>query len=510
MKSSRVVLFIFSVLLTLGILCVVFPAEGVTLGGMTLGFPSLEQALGGDKYAAEDEPEGESPEEILARRLTELRAAEESEFIEFAKNSPTRIFFPDDDPDIFDDFFDALDSAMTYPMRIVHYGDSQLEEDRITNNVRQQLQERFGGSGAGMMPLVQPYTTLTLKQIRSNTPVRSIVYGTKEFQVPSGKYGPMGQAARLHGSMDVTFSPNTRLAPDHRVRFMDKVTILTDAAKEPLSIMCGGSTAVIDTLEGALRRYVIDVPDSSQTVSFRISGNADVYGVLLDGEAGVSLDNVAMRGCSGTIFTRIDAAQLADFYSRENVRLIILQYGGNAVPYMRVGKSLDEFGRKIYNQICYVREQAPDAAILFIGPSDMSTNVNGSMRTYPALPAIIDTLRSNANRAGAAYWDLYQVMGGNNSMVEWVRSGYAGKDYIHFTHKGADEVGNLLAQSLLLYYDYYKWRKKPLTEQLTPDVIERLMRDEYDKETPEVDTLAEAEPVRDTASVPVAQADTLR
>ena len=60
-------------------------------------------------------------------------------------------------------------------------------------------------------------------------------------------------------------------------------------------------------------------------------------------------------------------------------------------------------------------------------------------------------------------------------MTEWVRTGYAGRDYIHFTHKGADEVGNLLAKSLLLYYDYYKWRNKPLGEQLTPEMVSRLM-----------------------------------
>lgn len=493
MKSYKVVIFIFSVITMLAALCAFFPAQGVTIGPMNLEFPTLEKALGGGKTVVEEEPV-ESPEEILARRLSELRAAEETEYVDFMTNSPTRIFFPDGDVTIFDSFFDALDSASVRSTRIVHYGDSQLEEDRITNNVREQMQERFGGSGVGLMPLIQPYTTLTLKQLRTSSANRSIVYGAKEFSVPSGRYGPMGQAARLVGSLGITYAPNTRLAEGYRGRRYDKITILTDTVRAPLTITSGALTATLDTISRPMRRYVLDVPDSTENITFHLSGTADVYGVMLDGATGVSVDNVAMRGCSGTIFTRIDAGQLKDFYDNENVSLIILQYGGNAVPYMRVGKALTEFGEKIYKQIRYVREQAPDAAILFIGPSDMSTNVNGSMRTYPALPAIIDTLRANANRAGAAYWDLYEVMGGQNSMVEWSRSGYAGKDYIHFTHKGADEVGNLLAQSLFLYYDYYKWRNKSLLEQLTPEVVEMLMNRE--------DSVAEAEQAVDTTAAP--------
>lgn len=477
MKSSKVVLFIFAVLLMLGALCAVFPASGVSFAGTTLSFPTLEQALRGGKsgVAAEDTVHVETPEEILARRLAELRTAEESRYEDFARNSSIRIFFPDNDLSLFDRFFDSLDSAMVHPVRIVHYGDSQLEEDRITNNVREQLQNRFGGGGVGLVPLIQTYTTLTLRQKRSGSAPRSIVYGTKDFSVPGGRYGPMGQVARLSGNMDISYTPNPRIPENHHSRHYNRVTILTDTAHAPLKIYCPKGTVTMDSLSRPMRRYFIELPDTSESVGFRLNGNADVYGVMLDAERGVSLDNVAMRGCSGTIFNRIDAGQLSDYYKTQNVSLIILQYGGNAVPYMKVGKALDTFAQKIHDQILYVRRQAPDAAVLFIGPSDMSTSVGGVMKTYPALPAIIDSLRSAANRAGAAYWDLYTVMGGQNSMTEWVKTGYAGRDYIHFTHKGADEVGNLLAKSLLLYYDYYKWRNKPLGEQLTPEMVSRLM-----------------------------------
>ncbi|MBQ3813909.1 MAG: hypothetical protein II841_10135, partial [Bacteroidales bacterium] len=60
-----------------------------------------------------------------------------------------------------------------------------------------------------------------------------------------------------------------------------------------------------------------------------------------------------------------------------------------------------------------------------------------------------------------AYWDLFRMMGGENSMVQWVkhRPAYAGPDYIHFTSEGARKVGDALSQSILTCYNFYELRK---------------------------------------------------
>ena len=61
-----------------------------------------------------------------------------------------------------------------------------------------------------------------------------------------------------------------------------------------------------------------------------------------------------------------------------------------------------------------------------------------------------------------AYWDLYGAMGGMNSMTNWVNSNppLAGSDHIHFTTRGAEKTGEMMMQSLKLYYEYYLWRKE--------------------------------------------------
>ena len=53
------------------------------------------------------------------------------------------------------------------------------------------------------------------------------------------------------------------------------------------------------------------------------------------------------------------------------------------------------------------------------------------------------------------------MMGGKNSMAQWVRHypAYAGPDYVHFTPAGAKVVGETLSRSFLTYYDFYDLRK---------------------------------------------------
>ena len=182
----------------------------------------------------------------------------------------------------------------------------------------------------------------------------------------------------------------------------------------------------------------------------------------MDSNTGISVDNVPMRGSSGLSFTSMNAKQLKTFYKNENVKMILMQFGGNIVPAVKTERQISYFCRKIRKQIEYILRLAPDATIVFIGPSDMSTSVDGQRQTYPMLPQIIDSLRHTANSAGIAYWDIYSAMGGRNSMLQWVGSdpALAGSDHVHFTNKGAQLIGEIMANSFMAHYDYYIWRKE--------------------------------------------------
>ena len=176
-----------------------------------------------------------------------------------------------------------------------------------------------------------------------------------------------------------------------------------------------------------------------------------------------------MRGCSGNIFTKIDSTQLSDFYRETNTRLIILQFGGNMIPQTENPSTISGYVRStLRQQIRYIRACAPQASILFIGPSDMSTRIDGEMTTYPLVPYMDKLLKKMAEEEQIAYWSMYDAMGGKNSMVHWVEVGLAGSDYVHFTHAGANKIG----KQLFNWIDSWKKEQKTKSQAQQPMTID--------------------------------------
>ena len=129
-------------------------------------------------------------------------------FRNYLKENPNRIYLPNDDYTYFDTLFALLEQAQsegkTY--RIMHYGDSQIEMDRISSVLRQKLQEYFGGSGPNMIPAVQPVATISVSQHSSGLH-RYAVYGDASNQrATHNRYGVMSQFSQVYGSGTISFS----------------------------------------------------------------------------------------------------------------------------------------------------------------------------------------------------------------------------------------------------------------------------------------------------------------
>lgn len=460
MKAYKTNLFIFSIIIVLGILCYVFPSEGIQIGTIELEFPSLDDVLGQKEDSSEVITE--SPEELLARRLTEMRLQEEAQYLTYFQQNAGRIHFPNDNINMFDDLFAALDKGGETRVKILHFGDSQIEEDRISSMLRSELQSKFGGQGVGIMPAIQTIPTLSIGQSTDHEMKRHMVYGPVELRDSNNHYGIMGQKAHLDTTVQIRFYPRPKISQNNPSRYFTQIQVWLGNVSGKLSVHCNGTTLYADTTQEGMQALTFQLPDSTIRTSLTLQGCGDIYGVSLGSPIGVSVDNIPMRGCSGTIFTQMNSQEIQQYCRANNVRLIILQYGGNSVPYLKKATGISNYAQQLERQIKYLKRLVPNAEILFIGPSDMATKVKSEMQTYPHLPMVVDSIKHAALRAGAAYWDLYMVMGGKNSMVNWVNSQppLAASDYVHFSRLGADKIGDMLCKSILLYYDYYKWRNQ--------------------------------------------------
>ena len=68
------------------------------------------------------------------------------------------------------------------------------------------------------------------------------------------------------------------------------------------------------------------------SLSLEAINSPDIYGISLDCKKGVAVDNIALRGSSGTEFTQMDKEYLKQQLKGLNVGLIIFQFGLNVVP----------------------------------------------------------------------------------------------------------------------------------------------------------------------------------
>ena len=486
MNARHSLLFFCSILAGLALLCLCFPPDGLQLGGgIRLRFPSLAEALGQQKE--EEAPVFEeadtlpplTPEELLQMRQDSLSAVQMEKFRSYCTTDAARIYMPRDDETYLDSLWETLRGAGSRHVRIMHYGDSQIECDRITSLLRQRFQEEFGGMGVGLVPALQSIPTFTLSSsITPDDLPQYLAYGPADMRLEDNFYGPLARVThipqqatiRLTGIGGKDYSCSRRFSRITVITRQPSTLLLkTGEEEEAEEMMPDGSGEEPCFYRTSLSR-------AAGSITLDVQGETDILGIQLDGQTGVSMDNIPMRGSSGRDLTTISRASLRPFFNRENVALVILQYGGNSLPYLSRDK-LHAFKESVKSLIRTFQSLAPEAKILFIGPADMARNrEDGEMESYPILPELNDSLRAATEEAGAAFWNMYAALGGRGSIIRWVEAdpGLAGEDYIHFTPLGAKKIARLLYDTLHLYYRYYLFRtgqeKAELTAQDTAAV----------------------------------------
>ena len=464
-------LFFGAVFAILALTALLFPRSGLGIGPANLRFPSLQSLLEPPRQA----PDLDSIAAAEQLRQQQLAAVGDSMayYSALLTQGPDRFWFPGADSSCLDSFFALLDSARAShrTIRILHYGDSQIEMDRMSSNLRTALQGIFGGSGPGLLPFVQTMYSPAVRQYSSGNLSLRICYGDSLELRAGGNYGPMMRCYHLDGqaTLSASIAPGY---PDSVTTVRLLVNNFGPRLSASLSVKATGFSMQQSLDNTGVQLIAWHLPRAATSLRLSLSGNADIYGVMLDADGGAAVDNIAMRGCSGQQFRMVNAAQLQASYSLMDVGLVIMQFGGNSVPYLRSEKSLSTYCQSIGKQIDHVHSLCPQASILFVGPSDMATtspsglsrpngsnaNLPGSLQSYPFLPAIVDSLQLTANAHGAAYWSIFHAMGGSNSMLSWHDASLAGADYIHFTTKGASLMGDRLAQALLNAYSFYRFR----------------------------------------------------
>jgi lysophospholipase L1-like esterase len=366
-------------------------------------------------------------------------------------------------------FFSALEGAATgQKISIFHYGDSQIEGDRMTGYIRQRIQQQFGGIGPGFIPAYNVYNTQSFKQKVSPNFKRYTAFWPPKMS--SRRYGALLSAAtfELSGAAEVPTEAWVEITPSAaaftRARTYSQVKCYYNSCYAPCSVKIYENDKLIheDSLVADGGHHVLPLSFGHTPGKLRFvfsSTKSPIFtGFSLDGDVGVAVNNVAMRGSSGHDLSSSDASIFAQMHREANTKLFILQFGGNSVHAFRDSSSVRYYISSLKNRINYIQKLVPDAAIILIGPSDMSRLHDGIFETYPYLPYTVDRMQKMCAENGVVFWNLYAAMGGKNSMPAWVAQGLAGKDYVHFSPRGASIASQYFFEAFGTAYS--EWQSK--------------------------------------------------
>lgn len=471
----------------LGVLMLVFPENGIPLTqNFTLKFATIEVFEVAEKKEDTALFEKESVDDFLELytvvidSVMQVDSLEDAKFEAIKKNQNIlKIQYADSNIFVLNKFFKALDMVDRFPVRILHYGDSQIEGDRMTGYLRNEFQKQFGGTGCGLVPIFETFPTFAINQSDSDNWKRFAAFFTKNKKPLHQRFGLMANYSRFtpvvaDSLLDesqitkawVRFSPNKK--GYRRAGKFNKVRMLYGYNRRPFvaKVFIDDVLTIIDTLpitETAQTVIwpLVDFP-SDFKIEFEGKDSPDIYGISLESPQGVHVDNMGMRGSSGTVFSKIDRGVLQQNYNGLQPNLILLQYGGNTVPSIHNKKKAAEYGKWFAAQIRLLKRLNPNASFIVIGPSDMSEEVDGKLQTRTFLEPVRDALKKAAFDSGAGFWDLYEVMGGKNSMISWVEANppLAAYDYTHFAPAGAKKLSKLFYSTLMDDYNLWK-NKKP-------------------------------------------------
>ena len=484
-RPPKVLAFVFSVLAVLFLLSLVFPKDGIRLGeSLNLQFITLDELFGGDSLQYAD----------ISAILTGSRAISDSAYEAMIESAPGKLSRTDTlraDAEslkmlVHPIEYPGSDTTLLYPffrrmrrlrgtgekLRIMHYGDSQIEGDRMTSFIRYKLQDQFGGSGIGIQPAVQLYGyQMSLMHTASDGWIRYTAFGNHDSTLRHNRYGVLGSFARFSPYPDSLHPDSTlsrawiTLEQSRRTyrltRMFRDCRIYYGNATQPVyfEVWSDGKLYDADFLEASdglqVRSWSFDHTPEKLTFNFQSACSPDFYGIALDNDWGLSVDNVSLRGSSGLIFSKMDGGLLKQMYDSLNVKLLLLQFGGNVLPY--ISDNYDYYEQWFTRELTTLKSLVPDLSIIVIGLADMSIKEKDRYVTYPNLENVRDALRNAAFSSGCAFWDMYAAMGGRNSMPSWVyaRPSLATSDFVHFNERGARVLAEMFYNAFMHDYRAY-------------------------------------------------------
>ena len=347
-------------------------------------------------------------------------------------------------------FFDALNKAKKRKVRIAHYGDSIIGGDLITQDIRDELQAEFGGSAPGFLAIASKDIKfrMTTKHSFPEKDWKTVRVFSNLRRAPIGintnVYTPKGKTW-----VEYETTPHYKRLDGYN----EAVLFYSDAKPSSIQYKYGNEKAKfvkLDTSPGLhTAKFKSGKKEKKLHIDFSMKDQANIFGVSLEAGNGIYVDNFPMQGRSGASLEKIPVEEFQAFNKELDYKLIILQFGLNVIG--KIERTAKKYQNEMVSVVKHLQKAFPNTGILLVGVNDKGFKKGQKITTDPSVKKLLAVQMGVVKKTNIAFWNLFEAMGGENSMQHWVKANppLAWGDYTHFNNQGAKKVAKLLSEALI-------------------------------------------------------------
>ena len=411
MKNKVTSTFLFALLVAGGLLAMYF-LPVLKIGGYTLRKVDLLSDLRSDPV-----------EEVLADSDSlVLPPVVKPAFVDTCKTGMTCIEdYADSTMRGMSHFYEALSACPTLhrPVRIAYFGDSFIEGDILTADLRAMLQSRFGGCGVGYVPVTsrvagfRPTVKHTFSGWKTHSVTDSVGFNRRLQDLSNHYYYPSpGARVTLKGLG--TYADHLGACEASSFYFVSLDSIRLSA------VLNQGADTVSYAFAGDSLLQAATVQEDIRSVEWRVEhtdSTAICYGVTMDPSSGIVVDNFSTRGSSGQQLGGVPMPMLRAYNRLRTYDLIVLQYGLNVAS--EGITNYRYYTSEMVKVINRLKEAFPQASFLLVSIGDReSKDETGKLRTMPGVKNLVRYQQALAAETHIAFWNLYEAMGGRRQHRE--------------------------------------------------------------------------------------------
>jgi len=352
-------------------------------------------------------------------------------------------------------FWQKLKSLEEYhdrQVQVLHIGDSHIQADLFTGEVRRLFKEdkRFPMAGRGF---VFPYTLA-----KTNNPFDYQISFEGEWEGHRSVLPSHSSDWGLAGVSASTIDPNARFSFQLAADQDFPITIV----KLFFPVEQAHSFRPVLHLEDKKNR-IVSTTKRKGMVEFRIEKPVRKFSVSLEARSATQREFVlqglwignfmpgVVYSASGANGARIDTYFRCNHFYRDlkylRPDLLVISLGTNDA-YANDFSSV-AFQKHLQQMLEEIREQLPELPILLTTPGD-SFRQQGKANPDNKLVGLV--IVRTAQQYNCAVWDFFEVMGGYQSITHWRESKLAQPDMLHLTPTGYQLQGKLFFEALMAAY----------------------------------------------------------